>query len=78
MKTTSWTKAVLVGLAAGMAATVVVDAIMMAVLRLSGQPAQNGFVLIGDTAAGFLPAGCHWASPSTSSPEWCWASSLPA
>ena len=62
MKTTRWTKAVFVGLAAGLAATVVVDAIMMSVLQLSGQPAQNGFVLIGETAAGFLAhIGIHLA-----------------
>jgi hypothetical protein len=62
LKTTSWGKAVLVGLAAGLAATVVVDAIMMSLLRLSGQPVQNGFVLIGDTAAGFLAKiGIHLA-----------------
>ena len=54
MTTTTWTKGVRVGLAGGLAATAVVDAIMMSVLHRTGQPAKNGFVLIGDTAAGFF------------------------
>ncbi len=54
MTTSNWAKVVLVGLVTGLAATLVVDAILISVLRLSGQPAEQGFVVIGDTAAGFL------------------------
>ncbi len=54
MTTSNWTKVVLVGLVTGLAATLVVDAILISLLRLSGQPAGQGFVVIGDTAAGFL------------------------
>lgn len=54
MTTSNWTKTVLVGLATGLAATLVVDVILISVLLVSGQPAEQGFLVIGDTAAGFL------------------------
>jgi hypothetical protein len=42
------------GLIAGLVATIVVDLIMMGFLRLRRQPADDGFAVIGDTAAGFF------------------------
>lgn len=54
MATSTLTRGVKAGLPGGLAATVVVDAIMMSVLHRTGQPAKTGFVLIGDTAARFL------------------------
>jgi hypothetical protein len=42
------------GLAGGVAATIVIDLITAAVLPLMGSPADGGFTVIGDTAAGFL------------------------
>jgi hypothetical protein len=45
-------KGLALGLIAGLAATIVVDLIMMGVLLFTGQPADDGFAVIGDTAAG--------------------------
>jgi hypothetical protein len=42
------------GLMGGLAATVVIDVITVGVLPLMGLPADGGFAVIGDTAAGFL------------------------
>jgi hypothetical protein len=42
------------GLTAGLVATIVVDLIMMGVSLLRGEPADVGFAVIGDTAAGFF------------------------
>jgi hypothetical protein len=47
-------KGLVLGLIAGLAATIVVDLIMMGVLLFSGTPANAGFAVIGDTAAGFF------------------------
>jgi hypothetical protein len=47
-------KGLTLGLAGGVAATVVIDLITAAVLPLIGLPADGGFAVIGDTAAGFL------------------------
>ena len=43
-----------VGLIAGLAATIVIDLIMMGYLLLKGQPADDGFAVIGNTTAGFF------------------------
>jgi hypothetical protein len=59
------------GLIAGLVATIVVDVIMMGFLTFRGKPADGGFAVIGDTAAGFfslfgvnvaggVPAGLVW------------------
>jgi hypothetical protein len=64
-------KGLVLGLIAGLVATIVVDLLMMGFLLFMGQPADNGFVVIGDTAAGFfslfgidmaggVPAGVVW------------------
>jgi hypothetical protein len=45
-------KGLVPGLIAGLVATIVVDLIMMGVLLFTGQPADDGFAVIGDTAAG--------------------------
>lgn len=45
-------KGLALGLIAGLVATIVVDLIMMGFLLFTGQPADNGFAVIGDTAAG--------------------------
>jgi hypothetical protein len=42
------------GLVAGLAATIVIDLITVGVLPLMGLPAEGGFSVIGDTAAGFF------------------------
>jgi hypothetical protein len=47
-------KGVVLGLIAGLVATIVVDLIMIGFLLLSGKPADAGFAVIGDTAAGFF------------------------
>jgi hypothetical protein len=47
-------KRLVLGLIAGLVATIVVDLIMMGVLLVSGKPADVGFAVIGDTAAGFF------------------------
>ncbi|MBI5034724.1 MAG: hypothetical protein HZB51_29730 [Chloroflexi bacterium] len=47
-------KGPVLGLIAGLVATIVVDLIMMGFLLFRGQPAENGFAVIGDTAAGFF------------------------
>jgi hypothetical protein len=48
------TRGLILGLAGGVAATIVIDLITVAVLPLMGLPADGGFSVIGDTAAGFL------------------------
>ncbi len=48
------TKGLVWGLIGGLAATIVIDLLTMAVLPLLGSPADGGFSIIGDTAAGFL------------------------
>ena len=64
-------KGLVLGLIAGLVATIVVDLIMMAFLLFKGQPADDGFAVIGDTTAGFfslfgievaggVPAGVVW------------------
>ncbi len=47
-------KGLVLGLMAGLVATIVVDLIMMVFLLFRGQPAENGFAAIGETAAGFF------------------------
>jgi hypothetical protein len=42
------------GLVAGLVATIVIDLLTMGALRLMGSPAEGGFSVIGDTAAGFF------------------------
>lgn len=42
------------GLIAGLVATIVIDLIMMGYLLLKGQPADDGFAVIGNTTAGFF------------------------
>ena len=62
MATTTWTKGAMVGLAGGLAATIVIDVLTMLVLPLTGAPADMGFILIGDTAAAFFAGiGLHVA-----------------
>ena len=45
-------KGLVFGLIAGLVATIVIDLIMMGYLLFMGQPAEAGFVVIGDTTAG--------------------------
>ena len=45
-------KGLVLGLIAGLVATIVIDLIMMGYLLFTGQPADAGFTVIGDTAAG--------------------------
>jgi hypothetical protein len=47
-------KGLVLGLIAGLVATIVVDLIMMGVLLFRENPADAGFAVIGDTAAGFF------------------------
>lgn len=47
-------KGLWLGLAGGVAATIVIDLVTVGVLPLMGLPADDGFSVIGDTAAGFL------------------------
>jgi hypothetical protein len=47
-------KGLAVGCVAGLVATIVIDLIMMGYLVLKGQPADDGFAVIGDTTAGFF------------------------
>ena len=62
MTTKIGTKGVIVGLLAGLAATISIDVFTMLVLPLTGAPADVGFILIGDTAAAFLAGiGIHVA-----------------
>lgn len=42
------------GAVGGLAATIVIDVVTVAVMPLMGLPATSGFSIIGDTAAGFL------------------------
>jgi len=62
MATTTWTKGAMIGLLAGLAATIAIDVLTMAVLPLTGAPGTGGFILIGDTAAAFFAGiGVHLA-----------------
>lgn len=47
-------KGPVLGLIAGLVATIVIDLIMMGFLLFKGQPAEGGFAVIGDTTAGFF------------------------
>ncbi|MCJ7497167.1 MAG: hypothetical protein MUO78_03395 [candidate division Zixibacteria bacterium] len=47
-------KGLVLGLIAGLVATIVIDLIMVGVLLFLRQPAEAGFAVIGDTAAGFF------------------------
>jgi len=47
-------RGLILGLAGGVAATIVIDLITAGVMPLMGLPADRGFAVIGDTAAGFL------------------------
>ena len=47
------TKGLVFGLVAGLAATIVIDLITVGALPFMGLPADGGFSVIGDTAAGF-------------------------
>ena len=47
-------KGPVLGLIAGVVATVVIDLIMMGYLVFTGHPADEGFAVIGDTTAGFF------------------------
>ncbi len=47
-------KGLVLGLIAGLVATIVIDLIMMGYLLFTGQPADDGFAVIGDTTAGFF------------------------
>jgi hypothetical protein len=48
------TKGLLFGSVAGLAATIVIDLITMATLPFMGLPANDGFVVIGETASSFF------------------------
>ena len=62
MATTTWTRAAIVGMGGGLAATIAIDVLTMLVLPLTGAPADRGFILIGDTAAAFFAGiGLHVA-----------------
>jgi hypothetical protein len=54
MRSRARSKGLIVGLIGGVVATIVIDLITVAVLPLMGMPADGGFIVIGDTAAGFL------------------------
>jgi hypothetical protein len=55
-------KGLVVGVIAGLVATIVIDLIMMEFLLFTGQPAEGGFAVIGDTTAGlFSLFGIHVA-----------------
>ena len=55
-------KGLALGSVAGLAATIVIDLIMMGYLLFKGQPAAAGFAVIGDTTAGFFTLfGIHMA-----------------
>jgi hypothetical protein len=47
-------KGPVLGLVAGLVATIVIDLILIGFLLFTGQPADSGFAVIGDTTAGFL------------------------
>ena len=47
-------KGLVLGLIAGLVATIVIDLVMMGYLLVMGQPAEAGFVVIGDTTAGLF------------------------
>jgi len=47
-------KGLVLGSIAGVVATIVIDLIMMGYLLFKGQPADDGFAVIGDTTAGFF------------------------
>jgi hypothetical protein len=62
MLTSTRGKGLVLGLVGGVAATIVIDLITVLVLPLMGLPADGGFSVIGDTAAGFLALfGIHVA-----------------
>ena len=48
------TKGLIFGLVASLIATIVIDLLMMGYMLLQGLPADSGFAVIGDTAAGFF------------------------
>ena len=48
------TKGLVLGLVAGLAGTIVIDLITMGALPFMGSPADGGFSVIADTAAGFF------------------------
>jgi len=50
----SRSRGLIVGLIGGLVATIVIDVITILVMPLIGLPADNGFVIIGDTAARFF------------------------
>ena len=54
MSNVALTRGLVLGLIGGLAATIVIDVITVGVLPLMGLPADGGFVVIGDTAAGFF------------------------
>jgi hypothetical protein len=54
MGSSARTKGLVFGLVAGLTATIVIDLITMGVLPFMGLPADGGFSVIGDTAAGFF------------------------
>jgi hypothetical protein len=55
-------KGPVLGLIAGLVATIVIDLILMGYLLFRGQPADDGFAVIGDTTAGFFSLfGIHVA-----------------
>ncbi len=47
-------KGLVLGLVASLVANIVIDLIMVGYLVVRGQPADGGFAVIGDTAAGFF------------------------
>ena len=47
-------KGLVFGLIAGLVANIVIDLIMMGYLLFRGQPADDGFAVIGDTTVGFF------------------------
>jgi hypothetical protein len=54
MKNVTLARGMILGLIGGLAATVVIDVITVGVLPFMGAPADSGFAIIGDTAAGFF------------------------
>jgi hypothetical protein len=54
MDSSDRSRGLVLGLAGGVAATIAIDLVTAEVLPLMGMPADGGFSVIGDTAAGFL------------------------
>jgi hypothetical protein len=54
MQSSVGSRGLTLGLIGGIVATIVIDLVTAAVLPLMGLPADGGFSVIGDTAAGFL------------------------